>query len=83
MMTDTLETLKTSLERFGFYPTVDPYNPSNLLVGGVKGYLVEVERTSDGFRVLTYSCSSQVYNYDDLVNEADVIGFLRGLVADV
>lgn len=79
-MTDTLDTLTSSLERFGFYPSADPYNPSNLLVGGVKGYLVEVERTADGFRVLTYSCSTQVYNYDDLGNVADVIGFLRGLV---
>lgn len=80
-MTDTLDSLKSSLERFGFCPTVDPYNPSNLLVGGVKGYLVEVERNADGFRVMTYSCSSQVYNYDDLGNVADVVGFLRGLVA--
>lgn len=80
-MTNTLESLTSSLERFGFYPSLDPYNSSNLLVGGVKGYLVEVERTADGFRVLTYSCSSQVYNYDDLGDVADVVGFLRGLVA--
>lgn len=80
-MTDTLDTLKSSLERFGFYPSPDPYNPSNVLVGGVKGYLVEVERTSDSFRVLTYSCSTQVYNYDDFSYVSDVIGFLRGLVA--
>lgn len=80
-MTDTLDTLTSSLERFGFYPSADPYNPSNLLVGGVKGYLVEVERTVDGFRVLTYSCSTQVYNYDDFSCVEDVVGFLRGLVA--
>lgn len=80
-MTDTLDALTSSLERFGFHASLDPYNPSNVLVGGVKGYLVEVERTADSFRVLTYSCSTQVYNYDDFSCVADVVGFLRGLVA--